>query len=415
MNHEDIPLCRYARQVTDDAEDDVSLTKDNVTAAVTVAWTTNITVTHLYTSVTVQTTTSSTTSSLGNVGWFQVVIPLVCFLGIIGNIFNIIVLTRRRMVSSLDRLGRSAYHGLVALALSDLLFCVTVLPLVIIPLVESDSQEWLHFAMVYRSLGVSLINLFLMSSTWLVVLTAVTRYMAVIRPLETRLGPCSKNTIPLIACIFIFSFLVSLPHFIHMDVNPCWHPDVGQTWQYEYIFHIDTSRNIEFYMRWVWPVIADFIPICVLIFCNVMLVRQLRAAAAQRRHSCPGQNVRETSKRITTTLVCIILMQLLLVTPGELLKYSNPYSRGWIGRVIADITNVMQTMNFASNFLLYLAVNVNFRKTVKVILFEKWRCKRSKRSLYRRKAESHSVYGSGSYVSLRRLVTTEVKEQDVNS
>ena len=413
--HQDIPLCRHARQVTGDAEDDVSGTKDNMTATATVAWTTNIT--HLYTSVTMQTTTSSssTTSPHITVSWFQVVIPLVCVLGIIGNIFNIIVLTRRRMVSSLDRLGRSAYRGLVALALSDLLFCVTVLTMSVIPLVTSDSLVWLHVVMLYRLHGVSLINLLLMSSTWLVVMTAVTRYMAVIRPLQTRLGPCSKNTTTLITFIFLASTTLSLPYFLHTGVQQCLNQDNTVSLQYHHVFgsQSQTTHLLLVYIRWIWPVIADVIPLWILVFCNVTLARQLRTATLQRQHSCPGQHIRGTSKTITLTLVSIILMQLLLVTPSELLKYINPYSTwGWVGHVIAQTTNVMQTLNFACNFLMYLAVNVRFRKTVKAFIFEKWWYKKRRRRSHRRKGASHGTYKYESYVSMRRM---DVKDKDVNT
>ena len=42
--------------------------------------------------------------------WFEVVTPVISFLGIVGNVFNLLVLTRRRMLSSMDRLEKSTHR-----------------------------------------------------------------------------------------------------------------------------------------------------------------------------------------------------------------------------------------------------------------------------------------------------------------
>lgn len=59
--------------------------------------------------------------------WFGAVIPLISAVGIGGNLLNMAVLTRRRLLSTMSQLERSVTHGLTALALSDLLFCFVVL------------------------------------------------------------------------------------------------------------------------------------------------------------------------------------------------------------------------------------------------------------------------------------------------
>ena len=48
------------------------------------------------------------------------VITAICILGIAGNLLNLIVLTRHRLRSSMERLEKTAHVGLVALATSDL-------------------------------------------------------------------------------------------------------------------------------------------------------------------------------------------------------------------------------------------------------------------------------------------------------
>jgi len=50
--------------------------------------------------------------------------PAVCLFGVVGNALNLVVLTRRRLQHSMDGLERSVRLGLVALAVSDAVFCV---------------------------------------------------------------------------------------------------------------------------------------------------------------------------------------------------------------------------------------------------------------------------------------------------
>ena len=80
---------------------------------------------------------------------------------------------------------KSAHAGLVAMAASDALFCLAALP-----------HAWVdHTSFVYTNAGFDLyyslykngiINIFIMTSTWLTVFIALSRYLAVCHPLKAR-------------------------------------------------------------------------------------------------------------------------------------------------------------------------------------------------------------------------------------
>ena len=95
-------------------------------------------------------------------GWFEVVVPMISFLGIVGNILNLIVYTRRRMLSSMDRLEKSATYGLVALALSDMFFCMAVFPHTFVAAqaqsVDANKRYQLYLPTVRSSIRKSLLN-----------------------------------------------------------------------------------------------------------------------------------------------------------------------------------------------------------------------------------------------------------------
>lgn len=63
----------------------------------------------------------------------RMVEPSICAFGIVGNLLNLIVLTRKRLQCSMDRMEKSAHVGLVALAVSDLLFCLVYLMTLVVP------------------------------------------------------------------------------------------------------------------------------------------------------------------------------------------------------------------------------------------------------------------------------------------
>lgn len=57
----------------------------------------------------------------------DILAPSICIFGAVGNLLNLSILTRRRLRRSMDGLERSVRLGLVALAVSDELFCVVYL------------------------------------------------------------------------------------------------------------------------------------------------------------------------------------------------------------------------------------------------------------------------------------------------
>ena len=58
---------------------------------------------------------------------FQRGIPIVSAFGLLGNFLSLLVLTKEKMHKSLTKMEISAHIGLIALAVSDLLFCFMVL------------------------------------------------------------------------------------------------------------------------------------------------------------------------------------------------------------------------------------------------------------------------------------------------
>ena len=308
---------------------------------------------------------SPPTNDTLSLDWMSIMILIICTLGIIGNILNLIVLTRRRLMMSMDRLEKSANYGLIALAISDMGFCSAALPFVF----RSDNPHDV-FTLYYRVYGVGLINLFLMSSTWLIVSMAISRYIVVVYPIHARFTLAAVKTIVIIILVYVVSSIITIPYFIRISVEPCLSESNEVHHQYKRNFDKKTSDNLKFYTVWIWPVISTFLPLIILFFCNARLIQELRNASRSRRISARGQRVRDPSQKVTLTLVIIVLMLFVFVMPAEVLKYYNPYKWGYVGEVMAMAANVMQNINFAFNFVLYCVLSPSFRQTIKSLMPE---------------------------------------------
>ncbi|KAK3757962.1 hypothetical protein RRG08_058276 [Elysia crispata] len=57
----------------------------------------------------------------------DVTVPIVCALGLVGNLLSLVVLTTEKLHRTLTKMEISAHIGLIALAVSDFLFCLLVL------------------------------------------------------------------------------------------------------------------------------------------------------------------------------------------------------------------------------------------------------------------------------------------------
>ena len=315
----------------------------------------------------------------------RVGIPIVCLFGIIGNILNLLVLTRDKLRCSLDNMEKSAHTGLLALAVSDLVFCLVAFPMAFQPVQLLFTSP--SFMVYYKLHHHALLNIFLMTSTWLTVLMAVGRYLAICYPFHARVLIELRTTKVIICAIFMICIAFTLPSFWQnrlilgcLPICPCYVPAKGQLFR---------NKSFSFIYHMIRSILAVFIPIIIMAFCNVCLIRALRHSInLQRRYgSTPAL---ESENRLTPTLIIIILLNILLVCPSEFLKFYRDMVRTHSHRhleqmqMASNITNFMQLVNFAMNFVLYFVINIHFRRAMKEMLV----CLRGQSLLRKRSASN---------------------------
>ena len=320
-----------------------------------------------------------------------VMVPIICVFGMIGNILILVILAKERIKSTVDGSERTVQIGLAALALSDLLFCSVLLPHGIFrhPQFMYKTRS---FKLIYRAYSGALINTFILTSTWITVTMATSRYLAICHPFKARHIIGKTGTKSCIALVVLLCILFNIPRLFENQIEQlaCMPPDKinsNKTLSREEYGTNPQSQSVIYYINsgvlssgtrhytiyiWLYFIFGIFLPLALLAFCNICLVKTLRESSRlRRRYRVPAAHV-DSNYRITSILVTIVVMYILLVSPAEVLSFirnrSADYGAGPALVMAVEITNVLQTLNFAFNFVLYLALNVHFRNAIKAIL-----------------------------------------------
>lgn len=332
------------------------------------------------------------------------VVIAICAFGILGNLLNLIVLTQKSLQKSMDRMERSAHLGLVAMALSDMLFGIVVLPHAWISQ-KGFVYDSLSFELYYSIYSEAIINIFIMSSTLLTVTIATSRYMAIVHPLRAREVIGMTFARSSIVLVFVICILFNLPRFWNetIDFMDC----VGGARVYfRKESFLKTNKIFMCIYMWTYFLCGILVPLLWLTYCNVYLIRALRQSARMRKQYQPANNAAsESTHRITLTLVIIVIMYITLVSPAEIINFckimviaSNNITPTY--NLTLAVLNSLQAINFSCNFVLYCVINVHFRTTVRDVF-----CR-----LCKKKEPKLVTTGSGYYAydSMTTAATTAV-------
>lgn|SRR6218665_381898 len=313
------------------------------------------------------------------------IIVTICLLGVLGNALNLVVLTCILAHKTMDRMERSATVSLLALAVSDLFFCLAVTPYAV-----TDLDEVLHdrlsFHLVFGVYQGSVISTFITSSTWLTVSMAVCRYLAICYPLQARSLIGMKLAVASIVFVFVFSVFLNLPRFWYQSIA-CVQPSANAT-DVVYLAVPGYLRQHE-YLEQAYYVsyllVGIIVPLCILGYCNYFLIQALRHSTRMRREfsrrghfegrqrsqSSGGDSVNQqcSTHIITLTLTIIVILYAVLVSPAEICNIftylvHSQVTVGPVYNLVVAIANALQTVNFSFNFVLYCVINVSFRRIV---------------------------------------------------
>lgn len=348
----------------------------------------------------------------------SILMPAICIFGILGNVLNLVILTRRQLSITMDRLEKSSLLGLIALAVSDGLYCLSVLPSTLFRSTLSSAQCATSLpCSVYRAYHGALINTFCLTSTWLTVIMAASRYLAICYPLHARGVISLKNTRLTIVLVFAMATLANLPRLWikNMRTGPCRRNPNATCYMVEAGW-LEQHRATFYAYVITWAVLGVFAPLVLVTFFSIRLIgalRQSRRLQKLYRANLPANSCTSTD-HISATLIAIVVLFLVLTCPSEIYGFVlavrgsgqratatvDGAARDALQEALAMLVNTLLSTNFAINFILYFVVNMQFRKLVRHMLC----CYQPEQHIRRH----HTVSG----LSLHHAVTNNTSDGD---
>lgn len=355
---------------------------------------------------------------------FTRVIVAICALGVAGNVGNLLVLVPQGRRCAKGRIERSVYWGLVSLAVSDLFFCVSVIPKAFTERDPFVSRP--DFSLAYAVYGDGLINVFIMASTWLTVAMAVGRYLAVCHPFRARQVIGATLTKRAVFAVYGAGVVCNAPRFFVYRVASivCGQPPAAvEEFHFRWPGYVNVRRNptLETVYMWWYFAVGVFLPCVLLSASNAFLVRALQGSTADAFLPSRRRRSRDPTgdqyRPVTVTLVALVAMYVILVSPAEIVifmrhrfvaddvTYDDTYD------LVAAVGNTLQAVNFSLNFVLYYVINVHFRRALSALVIR--RCRRRRHSFGASLSLTESV--SLNNVRRHRLTGYKMAELPVDS
>ena len=307
----------------------------------------------------------------------------VCTFGLAGNLLNLLVLSQKGLLHTMGRMEKFSYSGLTALAVSDMFFCLIVVLHVAYSPPFLVNEPSMVFSVYYYCYASSLINTFIMSSTWMTVVLAVGRFFVTRCPFRAREMIGMTFAARMIVGVFFISIVCNIPRFgvtkvIRLSCSDYVsesRPDISELYVITDGF-MRSWPSVYLCYKWVYFSLCFLVPLTVLAYCNVQLILVLSRSNKKRLHlRGTAATHAKNSHSMTLTMVIIIIMYLFLVYPVEIVSFLRDNAldpKDGTYNLVVAVGNSLQACNFSCNFLLYCVVNTSFRRT----LADLGRCRR---------------------------------------
>lgn len=206
---------------------------------------------------------------------YGILLNLIGFMGIIGNVISMIILSRPQMRSSINYL-------LIGLARCDTVLIITSIFLFGLPAIYQYTRTDLLFTYQYKIYPFLCLIVFptaLIAQTVSVYLTltvTLERFVAVCHPLQAR-SLCTYGRAKLyVILIVLFSTLYNLSRFWEIEVSEDKYLETNTT---VYVVTMSSLRRnkiyISVYIHWLYMVFIYFLPFSCLAVLNGAIYRQV--------------------------------------------------------------------------------------------------------------------------------------------
>ncbi|XP_054709025.1 G-protein coupled receptor dmsr-1-like [Uloborus diversus] len=297
---------------------------------------------------------------------------IVCVFGITANILNIIVLTRKSMVSPTNAI-------LTGLAVADMLVMLSYLPFTFHNYIRKDLSEeekfsygWAVFTLFHAHFTV--VNHTI--SIWLTVTVAIWRFMAVSFPASSN-NLCSMPRAKYaIIATYVTCTIFCIPVYITFTVSKFKGTDGSVMYRVDFSEiaqrHDKLLEKINF---WLFSVITKLVPCVALTALSLGLIRVLYEANLRRQRLKNRAENDRSHDRTTRMLLAVLLLFLLTEFPAGLLALlSGILGSDFFNNVYLNFGETMDALalvNSAINFIIYCSMSRQFRDTFALLFLPK--------------------------------------------
>jgi len=309
-------------------------------------------------------------------GWLAM---LVCILGTLFNLANILVLTHRDMRSPVNMI-------LTGIAVADFLVMLEYIPFTIyMNLLDTENRSpeeeyslgWGIFMVFHTNFTVMIHTV----ATWLTFSLAIWRFIMIKFPSEAA-TLCTVGRCKIVLVLgFVVPFFLTIPNMVFFTLSPSLRVSSESGLCYtEYRLIIDNrglNSQLPFTLNlWLYSILLKLVPCLVLTIFTACLIHAMYQAAenaAKLRGGREGKNSKNNSTEKTTKLLIVIVILFLVAEfpMGILAMLSAILGQQFFMECYYPLGEVMDLLalgNSAANFLLYCIMSTQFRKTIRKML-----------------------------------------------
>ncbi|KAL7745143.1 hypothetical protein ACLKA6_008201 [Drosophila palustris] len=299
---------------------------------------------------------------------YGLMLPIICSLGIMGNVLNLIVLTRRNMRGT-------AYIYMRAYSTAALLAIVFAIPFGIRMLVHKDRGQWEEFGPAFYTAHLELFlgNGCLGVGVMMLLVLTIERYVSVCHPGCTRpvMGP--PGWVVFLTCLA--TFVVYLPSIFRGELIKCSLP-VSNVFVYLRRDNADYQSSLFYSVyKIMLEVIFKLIPTVLIAGLNLRIMLVYRRTCERRRQMVltratyvkdddPRKFAEE--RRLFLLLGSTSILFLLCVSPMAILHMTiaSEVLPSFPFQVFRALANLLELINYSITFYIYCLFSEDFRSTL---------------------------------------------------
>ncbi|XP_060082514.1 G-protein coupled receptor dmsr-1-like [Ylistrum balloti] len=300
----------------------------------------------------------------------------VCVFGIIANVANIVVLTRKNMITTTNIV-------LTWLAVTDSMKMLDYLPFVTyfyilkeddLEYFSSRSYSWMCFLLYHASFSIVCHTV----AIWCTIVLAIMRFLIIWFPAKGSMWCSHRRAKISIAVVYVSVVILCIPNYmmntmtthyknvtdahgnVYTDVT--YHSSVRK----EGVFHV--VSDINFYIQ---AILVKLVPCVTLTIFTVLLIYAMHKAY-KKRMALKNQGKKEDAdrhhehNRTTGMLLAVVVLFLITELPQgmlTLLIIFIPSIQTSVYNPLGDVLDIVALCNNAINFVLYCSMSTLFRDT----------------------------------------------------